>query len=93
MLNTLTKLGLLILMGIMTGAPSTSYANDDAQAKQLYEEGVTYYEAGRNQEAVVAWTQAYNLSKKPLLLFNIANAHERLGNLMEAYLTRVMPWS
>lgn len=66
------------------GVPSISYADDTARAKQLYEEGVTYYEAGRNEEAVVAWTQAYNLSKKPLLLFNIANAHERLGNLMEA---------
>ena len=55
------------------------------QAKQLFRNGATLYDEGRYEDAIAAWQEAYNLSKEPVLLFNIANAYERLGRYQESY--------
>lgn len=57
---------------------------DQQRARELFENGVILYEEGRFEESIVAWEEAYRLSSAPLLLFNIANAHERLGALEDA---------
>ena len=47
---------------------------------------------GRYEEALVAFEQSYDLSGRPLLLYNMANVHERSGDFdgvllkLEAYL-------
>jgi tetratricopeptide (TPR) repeat protein len=56
----------------------------DARARELYENGAMLYEEGRYDEAVVAFQAAYHLSKRPALLYNIANAQERAGKWAEA---------
>ncbi len=56
----------------------------ERQARALFEQGQTAYEEGRYEEAISAFEQAYGLSARPLLLYNIANAQERLGMLSEA---------
>jgi tetratricopeptide (TPR) repeat protein len=56
----------------------------ERQARALFEQGEAAYEEGRYEEAVAAFEQAYGLSARPLLLYNIANAQERLGLLTEA---------
>lgn len=56
----------------------------DARARELFDNGALLYEEGRYEDAVAAWQMAYELSPKPLLLFNIANAQERLGRYQEA---------
>ncbi|MEM1031426.1 MAG: tetratricopeptide repeat protein [Myxococcota bacterium] len=67
-------------------------ADDDAKAKELYLLGDQRYEEGRYREAIEAFEEAYRLSRRPQLLFNLANANERLGNPaaalrhLEAYL-------
>ncbi|MFZ5481264.1 MAG: hypothetical protein ACOZNI_31180 [Myxococcota bacterium] len=62
----------------------------DARARELFQNGSELYEEGQYEAAIVAWEEAYRLSSRPLLLFNIANALERLGRWQEAmkYLTR-----
>lgn len=56
----------------------------ERQARALFEQGELAYEEGRYEEAISAFEQAYGLSARPLLLYNIANAQERLGMLSEA---------
>lgn len=60
---------------------------DDQRARELYENGEILYEEGRYEDAIVAFEEAYRLSGRPLLLFNIANAQERLGRWEEALTT------
>lgn len=59
-------------------APS---ADDDRRARELFLLGDRLYEEGRYEASVTAFTEAYRLSHRPLLLFNLANAEERLGRL------------
>lgn len=58
--------------------------SDDARARELYDNGAVLYEEGRYEDAVAAFEEAYKLSRRPALLFNIANALERLGRYEEA---------
>ena len=66
---------------------STASAQEDdadARALELYETGVAAYEEGRYEDAVEAFREAHELSPRPLLLYNLANAEERLGHHREA---------
>jgi hypothetical protein len=56
----------------------------DARARELYLRGDRYYNEGRYQQAVDSFQESYRLSGRPLLLFNLANAYERLGRYEEA---------
>jgi len=56
----------------------------DARARELYKNGERLYEEGLYEEAISAWELAYELSERPLLLYNIANALERIGRYGEA---------
>ncbi len=67
-------------------------AADDEAAKELYLSGERHYAAGRYEDAASDFLQAYELSKRPDLLFNVANAYERISDYesaagyLEAYL-------
>ncbi len=65
-------------------APTRAQAQGDEQARQLYIQGDRYYQEGRYEEAVQAFQESYRMSGRPLLLFNLANAYERLGRYGEA---------
>lgn len=56
----------------------------DAKARALYTEGETAYARGHYDEAVARFQEAYELSKRPLLLFNLANTFERMGAYADA---------
>ena len=53
-------------------------------ARSHYRVGQAYYEQGRYAEAIKEFEQAYDLTKRAALLYNIAQAHERMGNLEQA---------
>ncbi|MCK6524312.1 tetratricopeptide repeat protein [Myxococcota bacterium] len=77
----------LFLLAALAAVAPAAHAQDDAteaRAKELYENGAALYEEGRYEEAILAWEEAYRLSSRPVLLFNIANAYERLGRYDEA---------
>src|SRR5262245_20667264 len=57
---------------------------DKAKAKQLYEEGLRHYNVAEYTEAIAAWKQAYLLSKRPLLLFNLGQAYRLSGDCGQA---------
>lgn len=81
---------LLALLGALCVVPSLAAAQRhhadprDTQARELFDQGSASYEEGRYEEAISAFEEAYSLSARPLLLFNIANAQERLGRLVDA---------
>jgi tetratricopeptide (TPR) repeat protein len=56
-----------------------------AEAKKLFDQGKALYLQGSYQDAIDAWLKAYDLSGKPLMFDNIANAFERLGDARKAH--------
>jgi tetratricopeptide (TPR) repeat protein len=57
---------------------------NEAHAKELFAKGDAAYAEGRYEEALAAFQEAYSLSGRPQLLFNVSNALERLGRYAEA---------
>lgn len=74
---------LLSLFSTVAVADETE-SDDDRRAKELYVEGDTHYKAGRYEEAAALFAQAYEISKRPLLLYALANSYERMGKYEEA---------
>ena len=58
--------------------------SQDKQAKTLYKNGSRLYDEGRYKEAIQAFQEAYKLSGRHALLYNIAAAQERMGELDQA---------
>ncbi len=56
----------------------------DAAARELYLRGDRAYAEGSYEAALRDFSEAFRLSERPALLFNMANAHERLGQFAEA---------
>lgn len=56
----------------------------EQRARELYEQGDEAYANGRYDDAISAFREAYSLSARPLLLYNLANAQERAGYLEDA---------
>lgn len=63
-----------------------------AGARQHFMAGQDYYTQGRYQKAIEEFEEAYRLDPRPLLLFNIAQAYEKLGDLEKTvdYLKRFL---
>ncbi len=64
--------------------PAAAEGETDEEARQLYLRGDRLYASGDYEQAVAAFEQAYKLSGRALLLYNMANAYERLGRYEEA---------
>lgn len=93
-------LGLAMLalgIAISSGTAEAQTDADDARARGHFEAGASYYEQSRYEEAAREFEEAYSLSPRPALLWNVANAHERLGDLeaaiaaLERYLGHDVP--
>ncbi len=63
-------------------APAQPSAVD--RAKRHYQRGSEAFDVGRFDEAIKELEESYRLSGESVLLFNIARAYEKLGNLEEA---------
>lgn len=50
-------------------------------ARTMFQRGQTAYAQGDYDTAIDQWSRAYELDPRPLLQFNLSQAHERLGNL------------
>ncbi|MBX3220116.1 MAG: tetratricopeptide repeat protein [Labilithrix sp.] len=74
------------LTSIASAAPQRApeKAAADVRARELFEKGDAAYAEGRYEEAYASFLEAYELSGRPQLLFNVSNALERLGKYAEA---------
>lgn len=75
---------MISLLLLLSGSAFAQDDDPDARARELYENGAMLYEEGRYEEAITAWEEAYRLSERHALLYNIANAQERLGDYQAA---------
>lgn len=81
---------LLLFASAAAFLPATAMAQAEMtdeerqRARELFENGAILYEEGQYEDAIVAWEEAYRLSEEPLLIYNIANALERLNRLEES---------
>lgn len=75
-------LGLTIL--VAASAPALADDKANAKAKALYEQGLRAYNIAEYQDAIKAWKEAYSLTKRPLLLFNIGQAYRLDGDCKKA---------
>jgi tetratricopeptide (TPR) repeat protein len=56
----------------------------DDMARRHFESGAAYLQESDYENALKAFEKAYELSKRPAILLNLATVHERLGNLQRA---------
>ena len=79
------RLALALSLAALALSPAAAHAQaNDQRARDLYVQGDRYYAEGRYELAVQAFQESYRLSGRPLLLFNLANALERIGRYAEA---------
>jgi tetratricopeptide (TPR) repeat protein len=65
-------------------APARAMTEEDERAKAHYLAGQSYYDQASYNDALREFGEAYRISKKPALLYNIARCHEALGQLGDA---------
>lgn len=69
-------------------APGSAHAQtDDERAHTHFTAGRSYFEEGNYEQALDEFNHAYELSHRDVLLVNIANCQERLGQWREAAAT------
>jgi tetratricopeptide (TPR) repeat protein len=87
---------LLLVIALASAAPALgsatpAHAQDgasqsalDSEARSLFEAGRTAFEAGRFEAALERFREAYELSGRPALLYNVGTAADRLRRDAEA---------
>ncbi len=79
-----TTLATLAVASLVATSPAWADAKSKARAKALYEEGLRHYNVAEYDEAIRAWKEAYLISKRPLLLFNLGQAYRLSGDCKQA---------
>ncbi len=84
----LAVLGFVATLGLpasesLRAQPSEQQAGD-ASARELFAKGQAAYRRGDYDEAIGYWERAYAADPRPLILYNVSQAYERLGKLKKA---------
>jgi hypothetical protein len=58
-------------------------APPEREARHLFAQGEAAYRAGQYEAAATAWNRAYELSGRGVILYNVAQAYDRLGRFAE----------
>lgn len=83
----------VLLVGALAARPAAASEEEDTEAARIhYKAGEQYYLRGHYTQAIGEFKEAYRLSKASALLYNISQAYERSGDLVNArdYLKRYM---
>jgi tetratricopeptide (TPR) repeat protein len=89
-MRSISTLAIVLTLAIGPGAlpasaqPQQPQPAEDERARSLFLEGEAHYAAGRYELAAARYLEAYQLSQRPELLFNVGNAYERLGDYEKA---------
>ncbi|MDX2092331.1 MAG: hypothetical protein SFX73_30990, partial [Kofleriaceae bacterium] len=81
----MTRTTLALALALTVAAPAAAAADDKPtpaqieKAKKAFAAGKDYFEKGDFPEAVAKFKESYNLSKNPVLLYNIGFANEKAG--------------
>jgi tetratricopeptide (TPR) repeat protein len=74
----------LALLSLLAFSQSAFAKTDDERARDLFRNGKMLFDEERYEEALKAFEEAYKLSERHLLLYNIASTHEKLGDFEKA---------
>lgn len=66
--------------------PVVAFGEDTGAAKREFQRGSTLYRTGQYREAIAAFEAAYKARPNGVVLYNIAQCHEKLGELKDALL-------
>jgi tetratricopeptide (TPR) repeat protein len=80
----LVRVVLVAALMVVAAVSSAEAAGGKAEAKRHYRKGVTEYNLGHFENAIAEFDQAYSLDPSPILLYNIAQAHRKLGDNRQA---------
>lgn len=70
---------LIIALVVAAGLPAAAQTPAQmAEAKKAFDAGQTAYDLAKYDEALAHFTRAYEVSKLPAILYNLAQAHRRL---------------
>ncbi len=72
----------VLVFGLVSLVAVSASAQEDA--KTLFRQGQTAYQQGDYELSIEKWSAAYKLDPKPLIQYNLSQAYERLGRLVEA---------
>jgi tetratricopeptide (TPR) repeat protein len=73
----------LVLVLVMAGVASAG-PNVQKEADVLFEKGQASYQAGKYQDAIAQFKEAYELVKDPVYLFNIAQSYRKVADCTAA---------
>ncbi|HEY6876800.1 MAG TPA: hypothetical protein VI299_02230 [Polyangiales bacterium] len=88
----------IVLAGMLTGAVSVeaqTVALDEKAAREAFERGRVYYDGGEFDQAAAAFEDAYRLSGRDALLYNLylsyrdANQQQQAADALRNYLAKV----
>jgi hypothetical protein len=71
-------------LAVLTALPARAQTSSDELARKHFESGVAYLQESDYDSALKAFDKAYELSKRPEILLNLATVHERRGDLSQA---------
>ena len=71
------SIGIALIASTLLLAAIPALADDDAQSRAYFETGAKAYEKGDYPNAIRAFDQAYALTKRPGLIFSIAQSYKR----------------
>ncbi|HVJ21724.1 MAG TPA: hypothetical protein VM686_40245, partial [Polyangiaceae bacterium] len=80
----------MVLLGgaLVTALPAAAQSSSsDEMARRHFESGVAYLEESDYDNSLKAFEKAYELSKRPAILLNIATVQERKGDIAGAVTT------
>lgn len=69
---------------VFFGASLPALAGSDEDARKHFQAGESYFNTSDYDGALREFQMAYKLSKRPLILLNVANVYERMGKLQDA---------
>lgn len=74
----------VLVLAAASTASAQELSADDVRARTHFEAGRSYFEEGAYDRARDEFQRAYDLSRRPQLLLNLATTHERLGDYQRA---------
>lgn len=81
-----------VVAGVMLWAMVAQAQGDLARAKSHYKAAAAQYQKGRYTEAIREFEESYRLSRRPDILYNLAQCHDKLGDVEKTveYLRRYL---
>jgi len=75
---------LVVLLALTFTTASARAADDPQRAKELFQQGTTYFDVGQFDKAIESWQEGYKAKPDPGFLYNIAQAYRLSGDAQKA---------